>query len=99
MRVVQRFWWVISGLFLFLCVGLIICTYQFGWSGTGFLKKTLWDWLELLIIPLVLAAVALLFNRATTRTEQKIALDKQSEDLLQAYLDRMSELLLEKSLA
>ncbi len=71
--------------------------------------RTLWDWLQLLIIPLVLAVAALLFNRATTRAEQKIAaqryeqdqqiaLDKQHEDLLQAYLDRMSELLLEKDL-
>src|SRR5260370_34381068 len=93
--------------------------------------KTLWDWLQLLIIPLVLAVIALLFNHATTRTEQKIAteryeqdkeiasrhyhqdqqiaarryeddqriaLDKQREDLLQTYLDRMSELLLEKNL-
>lgn len=52
---------------------------------------------------------SLLFNLATTRTEQKIAarryeqdqkvaLDKQREDLLQIYLDRMSELLLEKKL-
>jgi Pentapeptide repeats (8 copies) len=61
-------------------------------------RKALWDWLQLLIIPLVLAVAALLFNLATTRTEQKIALDKQREDLLQTYLDRMSELLLEKDL-
>src|SRR6266478_783230 len=71
--------------------------------------KTLWDWLQLLIIPLVLAIAALLFNLATTRTEQKIAaqryeqdrhiaLDKQREDLLQTYLDRMSELLLKEKL-
>jgi len=71
--------------------------------------KALWDWLQLLIIPLVLAVGALLFNLANTRTEQQIAkqryeqdqqiaLDKQHEDLLQAYLDRMSELLLEKDL-
>src|SRR5205809_1440020 len=31
--------------------------------------KALWDWLQLLIIPLVLAVAALLFNLATTRTE------------------------------
>jgi hypothetical protein len=71
--------------------------------------KTLWDWLQLLTIPLVLAIAALLFNLATTRTEQKIAaqryeqdrhiaLDKQREDLLQTYLDRMSELLLKEKL-
>ena len=55
--------------------------------------KSLWDWLQLLIIPVVLAVGALLFNLATTRTEQKIALDKQREDLFQKYLDCMSDLL------
>jgi uncharacterized protein YjbI with pentapeptide repeats len=75
---------------------LIIVGYRVGW--TGFTGKTLWDWLQLLIIPLVLAVGALLFNLATTRTEQKIASDKQREDLLQTYLDRISELLLEKQL-
>jgi hypothetical protein len=86
-------------IFLAVAIAFIFASYRFGWSGTGFLNKTLWDWLQLLIIPLVLAIVALLFNRATTRTEQKIALDKQREDLLQTYLDCMSELLLEKGLA
>jgi uncharacterized protein YjbI with pentapeptide repeats len=60
--------------------------------------KALWDWLQLLIIPLVLAVGALLFNLASTRTEQKIASDKQREGLLQTYFDRMSDLLLEKQL-
>jgi pentapeptide repeat protein len=93
--------------------------------------KTMWDWLQLLIVPVALALIALLFNRATTRTEQKIAadrykqdkeiasrhyhqdqqiakqryeqdqeltLDRQRENLLHVYLDRMSELLLDKQL-
>ena len=60
--------------------------------------KGLWDWLQLLIIPLVLAVAALLFNFANSRTEQKIALDKQRQDSLQTYLDCMSELLLDKQL-
>lgn len=60
--------------------------------------KTLWDWLQLLIIPAVLAVAALLFNHSTTRTEQKIALDRQRGDLLQIYLDRMSDLLLKEGL-
>lgn len=58
----------------------------------------MWDWLQLLIIPLVLALAALAFNQANTRTERQIALDKQRGDLLQAYLDRMAELLLDKGL-
>jgi hypothetical protein len=91
---------------------IIIIGYQFDWTGfKGSNKsgKTLWDWLQLLIIPLVLAVTALLFNLANSRTEQQIAkqryehdqhiaLDKQREDLLQIYLDRMSELLLKEKL-
>ena len=93
---------------------IIIGGYRLNWAWTGFTGeketyRTLYDWLQLLIIPFVLAIAALLFNFATTRTEQKIAaqrydqdqklaLDKQREDLLQIYLDRISELLLNKQL-
>ncbi len=88
---------------------LIIAAYRFGWSGTGFLNKSLWDWLQLLIIPLALAVIALVFQLANARTErqiakeryeqdQQIALDKQQGDILQAYLDRMSDLLLKEDL-
>ncbi len=106
----RRRWVTIGIIVLVGLIGLIFAGYWFNWDWTGFNEyvgpqvqqyqptKKLWDWLQLLIIPLVLAVAALLFNRATTRTEQKIALDKQREDLLQAYLDRMSALLLEKSL-
>jgi uncharacterized protein YjbI with pentapeptide repeats len=109
MKARRRLWWALSGIFLFSCVGFVSAAYRFGWSTTGFLEKSLWDWLQLLIVPFVLAFGALVFQLANTRTEshiaqqryeqdQKIALDKQHEDLLQAYLDRVAELLLEKKL-
>lgn len=71
--------------------------------------RTLWDWLELLIIPAVLAFAALFFNRAErknelkmaeerTRSDRAIAADYMQEDLLQAYIDHMTELLLDKGL-
>src|SRR5260370_33878544 len=71
--------------------------------------KTLWDLLQLLIVPIVLAIVAFLFNLATTRNAQKttqwrdqtdraIAVDNQRETELQAYLHQMSELLFERHL-
>ncbi len=110
----------VIGFIAVLVVAIVLIFLEVKVYGTGFRGKALWDWLQLLIIPLVLAVVALLFNRATARTEQKIAtqryeqdqqiaaqryandlniaLDKQREDLLQTYLDRMSELLLEKQL-
>jgi len=71
--------------------------------------KALWDWLQLLIIPAVLAVGGYLFNYTTTRaeqrntqlqdqTEQAIASDNQREAALQAYIDSMSELLLHEKL-
>jgi hypothetical protein len=81
------------------------------WTGLGeyvspdlgqgpeyFRGKTLWDWLELLIIPVVLAGGAILFNRSERKAEREIADDRIRESTLQTYLDRMTELLLEKNL-
>jgi len=89
------------------------------WSGIGEYvnpkgvveerAKTLWDLWELLIIPVVLAGGAVLFNRSEresereiaaerARSEREIATDRLREDALQTYLDRMTELLLEKGL-
>ncbi len=88
---------------------VIILGYSFNWSWTGFQRRTLYDWLQLLIIPAVLAVGGYLFNYTTSRNEQKatqlrdqterdIALDNQRETALQAYIDSMSELLLERNL-
>lgn len=65
---------------------------------TGFESKSLWEWGELLIVPLVLAVVVVLFNRTQKRTELEIASDQQSEVGLQAYMDKMTELLIDKEL-
>lgn len=78
-------------------------------KNTGFETKTLWDWMELLIIPLVLAIGAFFLNRSERTIERKtaedraklereIATDRQQEAALQAYLDRMAELLLKDKL-
>jgi hypothetical protein len=100
---------ILVALLVLIVSAFIFFAYRFGWSGTGFLNKTLWDWLQLLIIPVALAIIALVFQLANARTEreiakkrydqdQQIALDKQRQDLLQTYLDRMSELLLKEML-
>ena len=61
-------------------------------------EKTLWDWLDLLIVPAVLAGGAYLFNRAERRNESQIAEQRARDATLQAYLDQMTTLLLEKEL-
>jgi glutathione S-transferase len=83
---------------------IVICGYLFGWKWTGlvknpdFHKRTLWDWLQLLIIPAVLASVGLWFNRQQREQELQTADRRAQDEALQAYLDQMSGLLLEKDL-
>lgn len=97
----------------FTLIIVIIIGYIFNWDWTGLgpyspphpyessfqRGKTLWDWLQLLIIPVVLAIAGYLFNRVTSRNEQNISLDNQRESALQQYIDNMSYLLLEKGLS
>jgi len=88
-------------------LALIAFGYRLSW--TGFLTKTLWDWLQLLIIPVVLAIAGFWLSQIQKRreeritqgqkeVEQEVATDNQRESLLQAYIDKMSELLVEKQL-
>ena len=65
-------------------------------------KKLLWDWLQLisaLLVPIVVAGVGLWFTHRLRQTETEIAKDRQQEDDLLTYVDRMSKLLIEKHLA
>jgi len=72
--------------------------------------KTLWDWMELLVVPVVLAVGALLFNwvqkknelaivEKQAQVEREIAEDRAQETALQGYLDRMTGLLLDRELS
>ena len=119
-----RLWWqqikthpvatVLIALVIALVVLVSLGGYLFHWDWTGFngdIKsgKTLWDWLQLLIIPAVLATGGYVFSLTMSRNEQKateqrnkteheVAEDNQCEAALQGYIDKISELLLEKHL-
>jgi hypothetical protein len=43
---------------------IVICGYLLDWDWTGLPKRTLWDWLELLIVPAVLTVGGYLFTRS-----------------------------------
>jgi uncharacterized protein YjbI with pentapeptide repeats len=104
---------------LVLAVGVWAAyTYENDWTGfhdyqpkTGEPErgKTLWDWLDLLIIPAALALGALWINWVSQKNEQKradrenqiereIASERNQEAALQNYLDKMTELLLKEAL-
>jgi uncharacterized protein YjbI with pentapeptide repeats len=59
--------------------------------------QTLWDWLQLLIIPAVLAGVGLWFNSQQRAQELQTAIRRAQDEALQAYLNQMSEMLLPSS--
>jgi len=81
---------------------IVVCGYFFGWKWTGLVKdpkfpmRTLWDWMQLLIIPAVLAGGGLWFNSQQREREQQIADVRAQDEALQAYLDQISQLLTDK---
>ena len=80
-----------------LVVALLIrAAYTQVWTGFG--PKTLWDWMELFIVSLVLAGGALWFNTQERKAERKTANERQWEAALQSYLDQMAKLLLGEEL-
>jgi hypothetical protein len=83
---------IIGGGLLYILVQTILV------KNTGFETKTLWDWIQLLVVPLVLAIGAFILNRSERTIERQIAEDRQREVALQTYLDRMADLLLKDKL-
>jgi hypothetical protein len=84
--------------------------YAYPWTGfgaytppekpdTGYQRaKTTWDWLELLIIPIVLAVGGFFLNRTERMNAEKAAEQRAQDGALQAYLDQMTQLLLHEKL-
>ena len=60
--------------------------------------KTLWDWLQLLIVPAILVGVTFAWSATQTRSDNKRE-DRRSQDAtLQSYLNQMSALMLHEKL-
>jgi uncharacterized protein YjbI with pentapeptide repeats len=60
--------------------------------------KSIWDWMQLLIIPFVLTVGGLLFSTYQHNTDQQRALDQQQATILQTYIDNIQDLLLNHNL-
>jgi hypothetical protein len=101
----KRFFFVI---FAFIFGGLILVSIVLTFytqDGSGFQGKTLWDWLDLLLVPilliLLLPGANWVVRKAQARNalvEQEIALDNHREKAVQIYMDLMTELIIEKGL-
>jgi uncharacterized protein YjbI with pentapeptide repeats len=81
---------------LAVVVLLILGGARQGWTGFG--GKSLWDWLQLLIVPLVLVTVGLWFGWSQDARQRVTEENRAMDTALQAYLDEMSRLLIEEDL-
>jgi len=76
-----------------VAVIIVIGGYFFEWTWTGVPGATFWDWLELLIVPAVIAILGFWFNRQMKERELRIAQLRAQDDALEAYFKQVSELL------
>jgi uncharacterized protein YjbI with pentapeptide repeats len=68
-------------------------------SWTGFKDKTIWDLLQLFIIPIVLSLGVLFIQNTSAKVERDSTLDNQRQEALITYFDRMETLLLDYELS
>jgi uncharacterized protein YjbI with pentapeptide repeats len=98
---------IIAAIILGVIQFLVLPSYRE--NGAGFDKRTLWDWLDVLIFPTVLAIGAVLYDWREKRRDAKLEESEQQRQqltmkeqtqaaALQAYLDQMSYLLVNQQL-
>src|SRR3954452_10142304 len=100
----QVLWTIVIGSLLVALGVFIYLGYSHRWTWTGFPQKKLFDWIQILVIPIAVAIGTFVLNRAAKRRDDKAqeeqrkqaaALEVQhaEEASLQAYLDYISQML------
>jgi len=93
---------VTAFLIIALAVG-IIAGYGLSWTGfQGYVDSTgarippkkLWDWLELLVVPVFLAVAVWWLDGSRKRSEQAVETDRQRERVLEEYLGHITGIIL-----
>lgn len=97
---------ILAVLIPLVLVGLIVWGYYQPWTGFGPSiqadgslgpSKTLWDWLDLLLVPLLLAVAAWWLDGSRKRSELRVEADRQQQSTLDAYFASMTELLMQEA--
>jgi hypothetical protein len=90
--------WTAEGLACLVAVVALIRLSR-DWQWMGFSDKPLWDWLQLLIVPVVLTVGGLWFASQQEERQQDIEDERVQAIAYQAYIDQMSHLLTEENLS
>ncbi len=78
-------------LLLVVLVSLVIVGYLLHWDWTGLSKRTLWDWFQLLFIPVVLAGAGFWFNHRERKAAELRAENERKVAELRAEAEREIE--------
>lgn len=68
------------------------------WKHPSLQDKTLWDWLDLLIVPVVLAFGAAFIQWQGGVRQENVTTDRNRQETLAKYLEQMTVLLIDKEL-
>ncbi|MFC1981620.1 pentapeptide repeat-containing protein [Chloroflexota bacterium] len=82
---------------VFISLFIIVISIGLLWLSQR-MGKSVWEFVELLIIPAVLGIVAWLFNRAARKRDIEIENDRQRQAVLTTYFDQMTDLILSHDL-
>ena len=102
----RELYWIVGIVAVLTFALIVICSYLFGWKVTGFPGHPVWNWLDLLIVPVVLVIGGYLFTPRQRSLGREIAADhaqadrdiadqRRQDDALQAYLEYIGKLLLD----
>ena len=86
----RRYQWTIIAAMAFVTIYVAFASDNWA-TWTGLSGKTLWEWLELLGVPLTLAVLGYFLQQQ----EQKRSRDEAKDEILDAYFDRLSALLVD----
>jgi hypothetical protein len=89
----QVLWAIFIGSLLVALGIFIYLGYSHRWKWTGFPQKRLFDWMQILVIPIAVAIGTFALNRAAKRRDDKAQDQHAEEASLQAYLDYLSQML------
>ncbi len=65
------------------------------WTLKEYAGKTVWDWLQLLIVPVMLLLITVAFTWQQNKRQEAIEEQRAQDLALQGYLDQMGTLMLE----
>src|SRR5918992_243477 len=77
---------------------ILVAGYTVLWPYFGFRGQKVWDWLELVGISTAIGFVGWIFARRQQERDEAVALEHAQDEALRAYLDQMSNLMIDQKL-